>query len=191
MKCDKHPSYKGIKKTKRDCPGCDAIYKRRQETERAKGGLHPSLTTPGQSFGINHILAEMSCLMLYGKLPPLFWRKDADVHPEIKKHYKTILMGTKKMKFKRYETPIFGNNPIDSFGKLLWYVAGRYDTDKKMRKITGGTVVSKEEIVEEKKKREEEISSGETFFNVKPGNKNKRRKFQNLKDLGEEENNGS
>jgi hypothetical protein len=184
MNCDKHPNYRGIKKTKRDCDGCKAIFQRRQEKERAKGGLHPSITTPGQLFGINHLLAEISCTMLFGKQPPYFWRKDSASHPKVKSHYKTILMGTKKMKFKKYDTPIFGNNPIDSFGKLMWYVAGRYDTDQKMREITGGKAVKKEEIIQ--KKEEEKVESDETFFDVKKTNK--KRKFQNLKDLGEEDN---
>ena len=186
MKCEKHPSYKGVKPTKRDCVVCKAIFKKRQETERAKGGLHASLTTPGQLFGINHILAEMSCIMLYGKQPAYFWRKDSTTHKDIKKHYKTILLGTKKMKFKQYDTPIFGNNPIASFGKLMWYVAGRYDTDAKMRKIHGGTVQTKEEVIEEK----EDTSNKETFFKPQPtkGSPNKRnQKFKNIQKLGEDD----
>lgn len=183
MNCDKHPKYRGIKPTKRDCSACKAIYQRRQEKERAKGGLHASITTPGQFYGVGHILAEISCTMLYGKQPPYFWRKDSSSHPKVKKHYKNILMGTKKMKFKKYETAVFGNNPIDSFGKLMWYVAGRFDTDQKMREITGKKAVTKEEIIE--KKEQAKPTSDETFFQPKKNNKSK--KFQNLRDLGEED----
>jgi len=183
MNCDKHPKYRGIKPTKRDCDACKAIYQKRQEKERAKGGLHASITTPGQLFGVGHILAEMSCTMLYGKQPPYFWRKDSSAHPKVKAHYKSILMAAKKMKFKNYETAVFGNNPIDSFGKLLWYVAGRFDTDQKMREITGGKVVKKEEIIEKKEEAAQD-SSGETFFQPKKSNKG--RKFQNLRGNGDE-----
>jgi hypothetical protein len=186
MKCEKHPNYKGVKPTKRDCVVCKAIFQKRRETERAKGGLHASLTTPGQLFGINHILAEMSCIMIYGRQPAYFWRKDSETPREIKQHYKTILLGTKKMKFKKYDTPIFGNNPIESFGKLMWYVAGRYDTDAKMRKIHGATVIPKEEIVKEK----EDTSDKEKYFEAQPTQPKKatrKRKFQNLKKLGDED----
>ncbi len=184
MKCEKHPRYLGMKPTKRDCSACKAIFKKRQETERSKGGLHPSITTPGQVFGINHILAEISCTMLYGKQPPYFWRKDSSSTKEAKEHYKKILLMTKQMKFKKYDAPIFGNNPIESFQKLIWYVAGRFDTDEKMRQHHGKKVVSKEEIMEKEEQAAQE-QSGETFFRpVRENKPSKKGKFQNLKKLG-------
>ena len=181
MKCSKHPTYKGIKRTKRDCKTCNAIFSKRQEVERAKGGLHQSITTPGQIFGVPHILAEISCTMIYGKQPPYFWRKDSTAHKQVKDHYKQILMGVKKWKFKKYETPIFGNNPVDVFSKILWYIAGRYDTDEKMRKIHGATKITKEEVIEAQAPKED---NGERFFDVTV-EKNKAPNFQNLKDTGE------
>lgn len=185
MKCDKHPKYMGMKPTKRDCDTCRAIFKKRQETERSKGGLHASLTTNGEMFGINHILAEMSCIMLYGKQPPYFWRKDSPAHKKVKDHYKKILLMTKDMKFKKYDKPIFGNNPIESFQKLTWYIAGRFDTDEKMRGLHNKESVSKEAIMEQEREKKEQ-ESGETFFEPKPTapNKNKGKKFQNLRKLG-------
>jgi hypothetical protein len=182
MKCQKHPTYKGIKKTKRDCKTCLAIFKKRQEVERAKGGLHASVTTPGQSFGVPHILAEISCTMIYGKQPPFFWRKDSGAHKDVKDHYKSILMGVKKWKFKKYDTPIFGNNPVDVFSKILWYIAGRYDTDAKMRKIHGTTSIKKEDVIE----KVEDTSEHDNFFDVTNVDK-KTPKFQNLKTTGEQD----
>jgi hypothetical protein len=90
-------------------------------------------------------------------------------------------MGVKKWKFKKYETPIFGNNPVDVFSKILWYIAGRYDTDEKMRKIHGATKITKEEVIEAQAPKED---NGERFFDVTV-EKNKAPKFQNLKDTGE------
>jgi len=179
-RCEKHPNYKGIKPTKRDCSGCKAIFSRRQELERAKGGLFPSLTTQGQYFGVPHILAEMSCIMIFGNLPPYFWRKNVAVNPKIKSHYKTVMMGAKKWKFKNYPEPTFGNNPVKVFQKMLWYLVTRYANDEKMRNIHNAVAIKKEEVL---KKDDTPISEKDVFFTPDNSAIKKTNKRQGLHDL--------
>jgi len=86
MKCPHHPTYQGYKKTKRDCPICQKIWK---ETQGRIGHKYHSITTPKFKCGTMHLLSELSCVMIFGNLPPYFWRKDTPVSSDIKKHYQT------------------------------------------------------------------------------------------------------
>ena len=91
MHCEKHPNYTGQRPTKRNCKICQALYQKvKEEKDKNKDGYFQdfeSLTTPGLKVGSFHILAEVACLMLYGSLPPYFWRKGTQCDDKIKKHF--------------------------------------------------------------------------------------------------------
>jgi hypothetical protein len=38
--------------------------------------------------GLIHLLSEVVCLMMFGQLPPYFWRKNTPVEQRVKEHYK-------------------------------------------------------------------------------------------------------
>lgn len=86
MRCSKHPNYKGYKKTKRACAECDKVYQYMQK-KLGKYRRYSSLTTKDLKCDIVHLLSEMSCLMLFGPLPPYFWRKGSNVPQKVKKHF--------------------------------------------------------------------------------------------------------
>lgn len=172
-KCPKHPNYKGIRETKRDCKRCAIIYKNKSNSID-KIGKFPSLTTPNKRYSIHHILAEMSCIMIFGKLPPYFWNKNSKCSIKIKNHYKKILMGSIKWSKKSYDRPVYGNNPIENIRKSLYYLVTRYELEEKARENHNKVFVKSEEKSEEEK-------IDKTFFEV---NK-KKNKFESLKELGE------
>jgi len=97
MQCPKHPSYKGIRKPKRDCPTCLELYKSIQK-EANKYHKFISITTPGFKCGIEHLMAELSCIMLFGQQPPFFWRKNTIIPQKIKEQYKSILLYIQSLK---------------------------------------------------------------------------------------------
>lgn len=171
--CPKHPNYKGMRKTKRDCQACKNIYETAQKAKVKNLGLFPSLTTPGQRFTVEHIIAEMSCIMLYGKQPPYFWRKEAQVPNSIKEHYKKVFFGAKNWGKKYYSKPIYGNNPIDVFKKTLYYTVNRYESEATIRREH-----SREVIIEEKKEVEDKPT--QNFFK---GSKKSKSKFKGIKEL--------
>lgn len=90
MRCTKHKTYKGIKPTKRDCPDCKRLYKQVQakfREELSPTAPYRSITTRDKRVSLPAILAEISCLMLFGRQPPYFWRKKGPVA----RHYDKIL----------------------------------------------------------------------------------------------------
>lgn len=87
MKCEKHPTYSGYKKPKRDCAKCLKVWKTKQ---KEIGNKYSSITTPGFNCGIVHLLCEISTVMVYGKQPGGFWRKNTPVKKEIKQHYQKM-----------------------------------------------------------------------------------------------------
>lgn len=97
MRCNKHKNYKGIKapSAKRNCPECQKLY---EEVNKAAAKYY-SLTTPNFYCSIIHILAECMTLMLFGKQPPFFWRKDTFASFPAKKFFQntfTYLSAQKK-----------------------------------------------------------------------------------------------
>lgn len=117
MRCEKHPNYKGKKPTKRDCPTCKALREKVLETKnKGKKDFFQdfiSLTTPGLKVSSFHILAEVSCLMLFGKLPPYFWRQGTNCSQKIRDHYK------QKMSYLFRQRKIRGD-VIRELDSLLW-----------------------------------------------------------------------
>jgi len=178
--CPKHPSYKGLSETKRDCEHCRLIYKQSLDLTKNRYGKFPSLTTPDQFYGINHIMAEISCLMLYGKQPPYFWRKDSQSLSAVKSHYSKIFMGCKQWNKKTYDKPLYGNHPLDTFKKTLYYLVSRYEREANIRKNHERIIVIKEEVTKEKPIEKSYFDTG-----VK-----KKNKFQSLKELGDTEDGG-
>lgn len=96
MHCETHPAYKGDREIKRleKCEGCRKV---RQawlagfEKRKNKGkGSQFSITTPGFRCGIIHLMAEVGTILLYGKQPPFFWRKNTKADPRAKAHYSKI-----------------------------------------------------------------------------------------------------
>lgn len=143
-KCPDHPNYKGIRKSKRDCKICDLIFKSNQEQANKKGTF-PSLTTPGKRYYLNHILAEISCIMLFGKLPPMFWTKDSPCSNKVKSHYKKILMGCKSWQAKTYTQPVYGCHPLDNIKRSLNYLVLRYEKENVARKNYTKKIITKQE----------------------------------------------
>lgn len=97
MNCSKHPNYKGYHKPKRNCPECLALWRQIQRELWKYGKKYQSITTPGFKCTIEHLFAEISCVMLYGKLPKFFWRK-GNATPEIQKQYKQALLYMQRIK---------------------------------------------------------------------------------------------
>lgn len=96
MHCEKHPKYKGDRelkqKSRKECSGCQRVrasflegFKERKN--KGKGSQF-SITSPGFRCGITHLLAELGTVILYGKQPAFFWRKNTNVDPRAKNHYK-------------------------------------------------------------------------------------------------------
>lgn len=96
MSCSKHPNYKGYRKPKRDCPECIEIWRQLQRELWKKGKKYTSITTPGFKCDLSHLFAEISCVMLYGKLPYYFWRKGNSPN-EVRKQYQTVLIYIRKL----------------------------------------------------------------------------------------------
>lgn len=88
MKCSKHPSYSGTRWKKQRCPECDALYKE-INTQSSKYGKYVSLTTPSYKCTIIHLLSEISCLMLFGRLPQFFWLKASSCPRNIRDYFWT------------------------------------------------------------------------------------------------------
>jgi hypothetical protein len=89
MNCDKHKAYKGTRKPKYQCKICEEIYRIRQKAKNEEAKFH-SITTPQFGCGLIHVLAEIFCLMLFGQLPPYFWRKSSGSNSQIVKTYGSI-----------------------------------------------------------------------------------------------------
>lgn len=87
MQCPEHKHYKGIRKTKRDCPHCQAVYE--EVNKRAR--FYTSLTTPSFRCGFSHIYAEALTLMIFGRQPEFFWRTNSDGDPKIRKFFQGAL----------------------------------------------------------------------------------------------------
>lgn len=110
MKCSKHPKYSGYKKPKRECSQCLKVWKTKQ---KEIGNKYNSITTPGFTCGIVHLMCEISTVMIYGKQPGGFWRKNAPVKKEIKDHYQKIFKMLNRWKkndrdvFKDIETVLY------------------------------------------------------------------------------------
>ena len=88
-KCPKHKNYRGLSKSKRNCPHCDKIYETVNK-ESIKYGKYRSISTPGLKCGVIHALAEWFTLMLHGDQPPYFWRKGTKADPKAKKYFSKI-----------------------------------------------------------------------------------------------------
>lgn len=94
LTCPKHPKYKGLTPTKRNCDVCKALYNEVQKSSKEYGKYH-SITTPHLKCGIVHLMSELSCVMLYGPQPPFFWRKKTPSHPAAKKYFTKVFTNLK------------------------------------------------------------------------------------------------
>jgi len=129
--CPTHPNYKGLRPTKRNCKICQALYQSNKKKTNDKKPFR-SITAPSLPVGIHHLIAELSCLQLYGDLPPYFWRKDSPARQEVKDHYTKII----KMAFQWHKRKIPARNgtynPIQSMQEVLFYTVSQYKVRKSL-----------------------------------------------------------
>ena len=141
MRCNKHPNYKGLRPTKRDCKTCKALREKVLQVKKKSFDDFESLTTPGFRTSSFHILAEVSCIMLFGKLPPYFWRKSTKCSQKIKDHYQKKMSYLFNEKKRRPED-------IKQLCSLLWLVWAKDLVKKNAENIRD------QEIVEDIKEKE-------------------------------------
>lgn len=79
MQCQKHLTYKGLKKPKSDCTDCLKLYRTvrakiaGKNSQRNWGDRYVSISTPTHAYA-TQLLAELSTFMLYGVQRPYFWK---------------------------------------------------------------------------------------------------------------------
>lgn len=122
LMCKDHPNYKGTTWKKNRCPTCDKIFKE-IKSQSCKYGEYYSITTPDFKCGLIHLLAEISCVMLYGKLPPFFWRVGGDGTQVIRKHFYTLFS---MLKAWQNRNP----NALTEIRKILYITFGQYQIRK-------------------------------------------------------------
>lgn len=142
MNCSKHPKYNGLRYKKIRCETCDLIHKEVQKS-RQFGGLK-SLTTADWSFGLGAFLAELSCVMRFGKLPPFFWRQDSQVPQFVKDHYHSVY---KVLKSWNYRDP----DTFKKVGRVFSYIYTQFAAKDRADKIGHKIVEILSKDVEEQK----------------------------------------
>jgi hypothetical protein len=162
MQCPVHPNYKGKSNTKRDCDHCKAIrtsvLKKAKERKNKGKGQQMSLTTPGFRCGLNHVLAEMGTIMLYGPQPKFFWRQGVVADNRAKEHFQksiTMLVG-----FSQRDNPTRGGKGImQEIRGVLWLVFGRDFAGMKADELRAEKY---EEKVDEAIERKERVDTART-----------------------------
>lgn len=93
MHCPDHPTYKGDRKIKRieKCEGCKKAREAwllgvKKRKNHGYGGQF-SITTPNFRCSIAHLLSELGTIVIYGKQPPFFWRKETKSSEVVKKYF--------------------------------------------------------------------------------------------------------
>jgi hypothetical protein len=157
MQCSKHKTYKGLKKTKRNCPNCIKLYKTVQH--QIRNNFDPkrpfkSITTFGKRFGSTMMLAELSCVMLYGIQPEYFWQRDT----KIAQHFKLVLK--KIMAWKRRDPNFFKNIDI-----ILFHIYTQYFKEQ-IAQQTSSNLIPTDQVVKEEQEDVEQISLDSDYFGV-------------------------
>jgi hypothetical protein len=169
--CPTHPNYKGLRATKRDCKICQALY---QSNKKKTNNKRPfkSITVPNMAVSIHHLIAELSCLQLYGSLPPYFWRKDSPCRREVKNFYIKIL----KMAWHWHKRKIPARNgyynPIQAMQEVLFYTVSQYRVRKDLEQKQTVTI----DFPKEKDPLTEAV---DTDFGTR-----KKSKFEAMSDMG-------
>jgi len=146
MICPKHKTYKGRRKKKTRCETCDSIYK---ELQKKTNSFKPykSFSTPGMSCSLYQLIAEISCVQLFGPQPPHFWYKDSPARPRVKKHYQKIFKGVMMWDKKHLPSKLKKQNPIREFDKVMWFVSTQYKKQEEAEKMRSMISIPVEEIV--------------------------------------------
>lgn len=149
MRCDKHKTYKGLKTTKRDCPECRKLYKivqKRIREELNPSAPYQSITTPDKRVSLPAILAEVSCLMLYGRQPRYFWRNKGTVAS----HYTKVLREMLRWKSNKPEY-------FSTMHAIFYHTYTKFARDRLAEKVSSYQVEESKEVVDDLEEDLEEV----------------------------------